>query len=256
MVPNNAYLIAIGRLPARADAMKTIAERLGSWERKPLPPSNIEAKPAPPPPAGRKLILVDRPGAAQADIRMGLVGATQRDADYFAELIAATIVGAEPMGRMFLDLREKRGLVYDVRTEHVAFDDAGIVSTVTQARNEAAGEAIQAVLDHLDRMATEPVTARELADAKSLIEGNFLLRLEPQAGLVDELMVERTQRLPPDYLDTWTQRVEAVRAEDAQAAAKKYLSTRDMTIVVVGDAAKIGPALAKVGKFEVVKASR
>lgn len=250
MVPNNAYLIAIGKLPARADAMKLIVDQFGSWERKPLP----EVKPVPLPAAAAKLILVDRPGAAQADVRMGRIAATQRDPDYFAEIEASVIAGSVPMGRMFLDLREKRGLVYDVRTEHVAFDDAGIVSTVTQVRNEAVGEALQAILDHLDRMAMEPVSARELTDAKSLVAGNFLLRLEPQAGLADELTIDRVQKLPENYLETWRTRVEAVRTEDVQAAAKKYLATRDMVVVVVGDAAKIGPSLAKIGKFEVVKA--
>jgi len=230
MVPNNAYLIAVGKLPARAEAMKMVSDQFGSWERKALPEVKAEQMPA----SGRRLILVDRPGAMQADIRMGRIGATRRDPDYFAELVAATIAGAE----------------------HVELDEAGMVSTALQARNDAAGEALQAAMERLDRMAAEPVAARELADAKSRIEGSFALRLEPQAGLVDELMVEQTQRLPRNYMDTWTQRVEAVTAQDAQAAAKKYLTSLDMTIVVAGDAAKIGLSLEKIGRFEVMKAGQ
>jgi predicted Zn-dependent peptidase len=249
LVPNNASLLLVGKLPARADVLKSIENQFGSWQKKPLP----EVPVAPLPKPVRKLILVDRPGALQADVRMGTMAATQRDAAYFPELAAALIAGSVPMGRMFQDLREKRGFVYDVRTEHSAFDEAGILSTVTQVRNEVAGEAIQAVLDHLDRMTSEPVSARELADAKSLAEGNFLLTLETQAGLLDELMVEKIQKLPPDFLDTWRAHMEAVRAEEVQAAAKRYMSPQEMVVVVVGDASKIGASLAKIGKFEVVK---
>jgi zinc protease len=230
MVPNNAYLIAIGKLPARAETMKAVSDRFGSWEKKAVP----EVKGSPLPAPARRLILVDRPGATEAAVRMGKIGATQRDADYFAELVAAAIAGSED----------------------VAFDDAGIVATALQARNEGVSDALQAAMERLDRMAAQPVTARELADAKSLIEGRFALRLEPQAGLADELMAEQTQRLPRNYLDTWMQRVEAVTAEEAQAAAKKYLSTQDMAIVVAGDAAKIGGALEKIGRFEAGKAGQ
>jgi zinc protease len=249
LTPNNAHFILIGKLPARADTMKLVADYFGSWERKAMPAIAAAAAPAP----SKKLILVDRPGATQADVRMGKIAATQRDPQYFAEIAAALVAGAVPMGRMFQDLRENRGFVYDVRTEHVAFDEAGILSTITQVRNDVAGDAIQAILAHLDRMADEPVTARELADAKSFVTGNFLLRLEPQTGLADELMIERIQNLPGGYLASWTSRVQAVRPEEVQAAAKKYMSTRDMVVVVAGDAAKIGPSLAKIGKFEVVK---
>ncbi len=249
MVPNNAYLIAVGKLPARADTMKLITDDFGTWERKTLP----EVKPEPLPQAARKLILVDRPGSPQADVRMGTIAATQHDADYFGEITASLIVGGVPMGRMFHDLREQRGFVYDIRAEHVAFDEAGILTETTQVRNEAAGETVRAMMNHLDRMAAEPVTEQELADAKSQETGSFLLRLEPQAGLIDELMIDRVQKLPANYPETWRGLEDAVTAADVQAAAKKYMNTGGMVVVVVGDAAKIGPALEKVGKFEVMK---
>ena len=253
LVPNNAFLIMVGRLPARADAMKIVTERLGTWERRSLP----EPVRAPLPPAAARVILVDRPGAVQADVRMGKIAATQRDPDYFAEIAGATIVGSVPIGRMFLDLREKRALTYDIRADPLAFDEAGILSFSTQVRNEVAGEAIRAMLDHLDRMAAEPVTDKELADAKGAAAGSFLLRLEPQAGLADELMVGRIQGLAANYLETWRPRMEAVKPDEIQAAARKFMSTRDSVVVVVGDAAKIqdslAAALSKIGKLEVVK---
>ena len=252
LAPNNASLIVVGKLPARGDVLKLITSQFGDWPQKSIPDVPQASLPAP----ARKLLLVDRPGALQAEVRMGKIAATQRDPLYFPELAASIIVGGVPTGRMFLDLREKRGLVYDVRTEHVAFDEAGILSTVMQVRNEVAGEAIQAALDQLDRMASGPVTDQELADAKSFASGRFLLSLETQTGLLDELMIEKIQKLPADYLDLWRSHMEAVRPEEVQAAARKFMSTGDMVVVVAGDAAKLGPALAKIGKFELVKAGQ
>jgi zinc protease len=252
LVPNNAYVIAVGRLPALAETMKLMTDRFGSWEKKPLP--EVKAAPLPPTRTERRLILIDRPGAPQVDVRMGTLGAVQRDADYFAEVIASAIVGGVPGGRLFADLREKRGLAYDARTDHLAFDYAGVLMASTQVRADAAGEAVQAVLDHLDAMAASPVTEQELARAKARITGSFLLRLEPQAGLMDELAIDRVQKLPASYLETWRARMDAVSAADVQAAAKKYMTTSAYVVVVVGDAAKVGPQLQKIGKFEVMKA--
>jgi zinc protease len=251
LVPNNAFLIAVGRLPARAEMMKLVADHFGTWEKKPL--SEPKPEPLPAPLKERRLILIDRPGAVQVDMRVGHMAAVQRDPDYFAEVIASAIVGAVPAGRLFADLREKRGFAYDARTEHQAFDEAGVLSAATQVRPEVAAQALQALLDHLDAMAATPVTDSELTRARGQITGSFLFRLETQAGLMDELMIDKVQKLPAAWLETWRTRMEAVTAADVQAAAKKYLATAGSVIVVVGDAAKIGPSLEKIGKFEVVK---
>ena len=239
LAPNNAFLIMLGRIPARADAVKMITERLGAWDQKVLP----EAKPEPLPKPAKKLILFDNPGAAQVEVRLGKIAATQRDADYFAELVGLTIAGGVPVSP-------------DVRIEHAAFDEAGYLSASLQVSNAAAGEALQGMLTRLDRIAAGPITGKELADAKGFAEGRFLLQLETQAGLADELMVEKIQGLPANYLELWRTRMEAVKPEEVQAAAQKYLSTQDSVIVVVGDASKIQESLGKVGKFEVMKGGK
>jgi zinc protease len=248
-VPNNAFLILVGKLPARAEALKAISAQFGSWEQKPVP----EYKPAAPPAGKKRLILVDRPGSVQADVHMGKVGATMRNQDYFPEIIGSTIVGAGPNSRMFLDIREKRGFAYDVHTETASLNDAGTFSAVTQVRNEVAAEALQAVMDHLDRMAAEPVEKQELTDAKSEANGHFLLRMEPQAGLADQLAAMKVQGLPRDFLESYTTRVNSVEPDQIQAAAKKYLASGDDAVVVVGDAEKLKGTLEKLGRFEVVK---
>jgi zinc protease len=249
LVPNNAFLIIVGKLPARTQAMKTIADLFGTWQQKPVP----EYAPAAPPVPKKQLILVDRPGSVQADVRMGRIAANRHDSDYFPESVGSMILGAGPNSRLFLDIREKRGFAYDVHTETGAYSDAGTFAAVTQVRNEVAAEALGGIMEHLDRMAKEPVGKEELTDAKSSANGFFLLRLEPQAGLADQLVEMKIQNLPRNYLETYTTRINSVEPDQIEAAAKKYIATENDAIVVVGDAAKIGEPLSKLGKFEVVK---
>ena len=250
LVPNNATLILVGSLPAKTTVQKSITALFGSWQQKALP----EYKPAAVPAAGRQLVLVNRPGSVQADIEIGRTAAVRKDADYFPEVVASVVLGSGTNSRLFMDIREKKGYAYDAHTELTPLDEAGTMAAVTQIRNEVASEGVAAVIDHLDRMGREPVSSEELRDAKNFANGMFLMRLEPQAGLADQLVTMKVQNLPKDYLETYTTKVNSVEPEQIQRVAKKYISSENSTIVVVGDAAALAKPLEKLGKFTVVQA--
>jgi len=249
LVPNNAWLILVGKLPARDEILRTVTTQFGKWDQKKVP-----AYLAPKPPAPkRELVLIDRPGSVQADMRMGRLAATFNDPDYFPETVGGIIEGGGPNSRLFLDIREKRGFAYDVHTEVAPLADGGTFSAVTQVRNEVVADALQGILEHLDRMANQPVERQELTDAKSYANGVFLLGMEPQRGLADKLVQIKVMNLPKNYLETYTTKINSVEPDQIEAAAKKYMATGNDTIVVVGDAAAIEKPLEKFGTVRVVK---
>jgi zinc protease len=251
LIPNNGNLILLGKLPPRAETLKLIERQFGTWQSKPAP-AGPEAKL---PPARRRIVLVDRPGSVQADIHLGQLALTRSDPDYFPLIVGGIILGQGPGSRMFANIREKQGFAYDAHSEIDTYKDAGIFAAVTQVRNDVIGQALQAVIDELEGMAKTPVAAEELADAKNYASGLFLLRLETQSGLADQLNTMKLLGLPNDYLEKYTERIRAVQPPAIQAAAKKYVAPAEAAIVVVGDAQKIGPALEKFGKPEIVKAN-
>jgi predicted Zn-dependent peptidase len=121
-------------------------------------------------------------------------------------------------------------------------------------RNEVIEPALKAVLAELDQMATKPVENSELTNTKNYISGLYLLRLETQEGVANQLNAMKTMGLPNAYLETYVTRVRSVEPEQILAAARKYMTPADAAIVVVGDAAKIGDALKKFGDVTVTKA--
>jgi predicted Zn-dependent peptidase len=173
--------------------------------------------------------------------------------NFFPETVGTLIEGGGPNSRLFLDIREKRGYAYDVHTELLGLTDAGTLSVVTQVRNDVVADALQGILDHLDRMAKEPVGKQEVTDSKSYANGVFLLGLEPQRGLADRLAQIQVMNLPKDYLETYTARIDSVEPDQIESMAKKYMAPDNDAIVVVGDASKIQQSLEKIGTFEVVK---
>jgi len=249
LVPNNAVLLLVGQFPPREETLKLISDHFAAWKEKPLP----HAPPKKFPDAKRQLVLIDRPGSVQADIHIGRLAATRTDPDYYALVVANAILGGGTSSRLFLDVREKQGLAYDAHSELDRRKDAGVVTAVTQVRNEEAGRGLEAVLDNLSQMAKTPVITAELADVKNYISGGFLISLETQAALADQIDLVETMDLPDDYLEKFTARVRSVEPGEIQAAAQKYLDPAKATIVVVGDAAQIAKSLEKFGPVHVEK---
>jgi zinc protease len=250
LVPNNAVLLLVGQLPPRAETLKLVRDHFGSWNDKPVPSAPAKNFPE----SKRQLVLVDRPGSVQADIHIGRLAITRTDPDYYPLLVGNAILGGGASSRLFLDVREKKSFAYDAHSELDRRKDAGVVTAVTQVRNEVVEPAVEAVLDNLSHMAQAPVTAEELSDIKNYISGSFLISLETQASLTDQIDLVKTMGLPSDYLEMFTTRVRSVEPDQIQAAARRYLAPEKDTIVVVGDAAQIEKSLDKFGPVQVEKA--
>ncbi len=251
LVPNNATLLLIGKLPARDELLKTIAAQFGSWKQAPLPAEPKMDTPAP----KRQIVLVDRPGSVQADIRVGRLAPTRVSPEFFPLIVGSNVLGGGTNSRMFKDIREKEGFAYDAHSGYNTHRVSSDFGAVTEVRNEVLEPALNAVFAELEGMAGAPVPAAELANVQNYMAGMYLLRLETQEGVAAQLNNMKTLGLPNDYLETYVQKVRSVTPDQIQAVARKYMAPADAAVVVVGDASKIGDALKKFGDVTVVKAN-
>ncbi len=249
LVPNNAALILLGKLPAHDDVMKMITAGFAAWPKRGLPAAPTVVTPAP----KRQIILVDRPGSVQADIHAGRLAPTRISSEYFPLSVGNNILGGGGSSRMFADIRERDGYAYDAHSEYVTNREAASFAAVTEVRNDVIEPALKEVLDEMNRMATQPVTAVELSNFKNYMSGLYLLRLETQDGLANQLNGMKTLGLPENYLETYVTRVRSVEPGQIEAVGKNYMAPDQAAIVVVGDAAVIGDALKKFGQVTVVK---
>jgi zinc protease len=249
LVPNNAALILIGKLPALDSVVKNITANFGGWTRKDLPAAPKIDAPAP----KRQIILVDRPGSVQADIHAGRLAPTRLTSEFFPMIVGSNILGGGGSSRMFQDIRERDGFAYDAHSEYATSRDAATFAAVTEVRNEVVEPALKEVLEELDKMANQQVTKEELSGVKNYMSGIYLLRLETQDGLANQLNGMKTLGMPENYLETYVTRVRSVEEDQILAVAKKYMSSEHAAIVIVGDASKIGDAVKKFGEVTVVK---
>jgi zinc protease len=248
--PNNALLVMVGAVPARDELQKMVQAHFGSWAKK----DKVEEPKAPIPPAKRSIVLVDRPGSVQADIRAGQVAVTRASPDYFPLVVSNNILGGGANSRMFVNIRERLGYAYQANSAFSALKDSGYFSTITEVRNEVLEPAMTEMLKEMGDMAKAPVEARELTDVKNYITGSYVVRMASPAGLATQLATVRMMGMTDDYLERYVSRVRSVEPGQIKSASSKYIAPANASIVVVGDASKIGKALEKFGDVKMEKA--
>jgi predicted Zn-dependent peptidase len=247
--PNNALLVIVGDIsPLEAGAQ--IERVFGDWETGPVP----DFLDYPQAELGDTSVIyvVDRPESEQATIQLGNRGINARNPDRYALTVVNTALGAGASSRLFENLREDKGYTYGIRSRFGRPNDTSTFRVISDVDQVHAADAIREILTELETIRGEPISNDELADTKGLLIGNFALAIEDPADFASQLSGRHLTGIPIAELNTHLQSLAAVSAEEAQAAAARYIDTEDPIIVVVGDAEVLVPQLEEIGEVVVV----
>jgi zinc protease len=245
-VPNNAMVIAYGDITLK-QLVGYLDRAFEGWKRGDVA---VVKLPEIQPPAKARVLLIDRPGSVQTSLLLGGLGIERNNPDYFAMLVMNHILGGGPASRLFMNLREDKGYTYSASSEFDGSSFPGIVLTETDVRNQVTEGALHELQVELDRIRTQPVSDKELENAKHALIGRFALSLESPRALVSNLATQKLYGLPENYWDTYPQQVEAITAEDIKRVASKYYRADRLQVVAVGDAATVRKTLEKYGDVE------
>lgn len=245
--PAGSALVVAGDVTP-GEAVRLAEERFGDWAGAPPPFSEPEAVPHPSP-AG--VVLVDRPGSVQAEIRAGHVGISWTDEDYIPVQVMNQLLGGAHSSRLNQNLRERNGYTYSVTSGFTARRHRGPFVVSTAVQSEVAGPAIREILHEVRELREAPVSAGELEDVRSYLAGIFPLRLETVTGILGRLVQLATYGLPDDYFEHYRSRILEVSADEVLRVARKHLRPQEMAVVVVGDAAQLRGPLEELGIGEI-----
>ena len=229
--PSRAALIVVGDVQPSA-ALRLLEAQFGGWKAD-AAASRAPRRAAPQLQRGQ-LYLVDRPGAAQSEIRIGWVGAARATPDYFALQVLNTILGGSFTSRLNQNLRERHGYAYgagssfDLRLAPGPFVAAAAVQT------DKTAPALQEFFNELRGIAA-PVGADELAKAKNYLALGFPGEFETIADVSRRLEELIVYELPEDTFERYIDGIQAVTAADVQKAAAAYIQPSRFAVVVVGD---------------------
>ena len=174
--------------------------------------------------------------SAQAQVLIGQPGIRRADPDFLAVMLGNQILGGGGFAsRLMEEVREKRGLVYGVYSSFNPGLDAGAFQIGLQTRPDQAAEALKVTREVLAHYIAEGPTDKELRDAKDNLIGGFALRVDSNAKLLGNVTNIAWNGLPLDYLDHWTDRVEALTKDDVRnAMARMVQPGKEVTVVLGG----------------------
>jgi zinc protease len=250
--PQGGGLIVVGDVDAgEVEAMAR--ERLGSWTGAPAPVADFAVEPAT---RERRVWIVDRPGSVQSEIRVGHVGVARDTPDYFGLAVSNMVLGGMFTSRLNLNLRERHGFTYGVRSRFAYRSQPGFFQVSTSVGNEVTGPAVREILAEIEAMADTGPTDDEVAAARDYAAGVFGLHLETASDVATRVSQLVVYGLRDDYYRDYRDAVRSVSREHAAEAAKRQVRPAESQIVLVGDASQIAAPLEalELGPVEVLPA--
>jgi zinc protease len=223
------------------DEVLPLAERmLAGWEGAPPALPEITGRPRF---TQRSVHVIDRPGAVQSELRIGQPGISRNTPDHAALVVANAVLGGTFTSRLNLNLRERNGFTYGVRSRFAFRRGPGPFSISTAIDTDVTASAVREALFELDRFVADGPDEDELVAVRDYIAGVFPLQLETTgqvAGRVAELLV---YGLPDSAWVSYRDDIRAVDVEAAHRAFAKVVQPEQATVVVVGDAERVRPEL-------------
>ena len=246
--PAGALLVVAGDVtPAKAQVLARAA--FGGWA------GALAATPPPPAPpakAGSDILLVNRPGSVQANIVIGNTTFAPTDPGYYSARVATQVLGGGPDSRLFLILREQKSWTYGAYAGLQRNRGLGFWQATFEGRTEVTDSALTEMLHQIDRIRTEAIPDSELRNAQNFLVGSFPLTIETPQQIAQVVTQAKLLGLAPDYLQLYRERLAAVTPLGARAAAQRIYRRNALTIVVVGDAAKLYDKLKAIAPVRLV----
>jgi zinc protease len=233
-----AHLYAAGKFDGKA-MEAAIRKGFSGWKRGSAPSVNL-----PKPRNEHRVETVDRPGAVQSTIYLGMPVTDPSSPDWVSLGVMNSLLGGSFGSRITSNIREQKGYTYSPNSQvSTRYRDGYWVETADVTTKDT-GASLKEILAEIKRLQGEPPSAQELKGIQNYLAGTFVLQNSSRAGIIAQLAFVDLHGLPADYLNTYVSRVYAVTPADVQQMASKYIQSDKATIVVVGDKKVIAEQIA------------
>jgi predicted Zn-dependent peptidase len=238
--PDHATILAIGDVTPDK-VMPLLEKSFGAWKASgaAAPKQTIAAVDEP---AERTVYIVDKPGAAQSQIRIGWIGVPRSTPDYFPLVVMNTILGGSFSSRLNMNLREQHGYTYGASSQFDMRAAAGPFSAAAGVQTDKTKESLTEFFNELNGI-LKPIPSEELSRAKNYVALRYPGGFETTSDISRQLENALVFRLPDNYFSTYVQNIQAVTAADVARVAQKYIAPGRFAVVVVGDQKAIEPGI-------------
>jgi zinc protease len=195
----------------------------------------------------RSIHLIDRPGAVQSTLMLGLPILIPSSPDYPALIVTDALLAGAWGSRIFRNIRENKGYTYSP-VSYIAnrYRDAHW-REIADVTTDVTGASLKEIFFEIDHLRSEPPPLEELSGIQNYVAGQFVRRNSTPVAIINQLRFIDLHGLGRDYLENFVRRVHAVTPADITRIAHTYLRPDQMTLVVVGDKSKVASQLEPYG---------
>lgn len=226
-----SYLYVVGRYDPNA-VESAIRQHLGEWKTG-APASKITVTPV----SRRGIYYIDRPGAVQSTLYIGLPTIDATSPEYLPLTVMNALLGGSFGSRITANIREQKGYTYSPRSTISTNLGAASWAEIADVTTNVTGASIREIVNEINRLRGEAPSADELRGIQNFLAGTFVLTNSSRAGIAGQLAFLDLYGLSEDYLRNYVQRVYALTPADVQRMAQTYVDPAKLAIVVVGDPA-------------------
>lgn len=242
---HRTHVYIVGRFDEK-EMKAAIGRNLRDWEVGRAPLINV-----PKPSFENAVHLIDRPGAIQSTICIGIPVADPSHDDHPAVAVTDGLLGGAMMSRITRNIREEKGYTYDTFSDISArYRNAYWVLTAAVA-TDVTGAALGEICGEIRRLRSEPPPEEELEDFRNLVSGLYLLRNASPASIASQLSFLDLHGLDGSYPTRYVRKVHAVTPVGVQEVAQTYWRDDRILMVVAGDREKIYDQLRPFGSIVV-----
>ncbi len=227
-----------------------VQQAFGGWAKASGALPSVEAKPRE---SGRRVLLVDKPGATQTYFALGNIGSRHGDPAEAAQDLVQTAFGGRFTSMLNTELRVKSGLTYGAgsRIERPRQPGAATISSFT--KTDSTKQAIDMTIATLERLHKDGLDAKTIDSAKHYVAGQFAPDLETAPQLAAKLVEMALYGDSRDAVDGYLDRIAAATPAQVAEARTVFPDTQDLVIVAIGDASKIRDTMKAYGPLTEMK---
>ena len=240
-VPNNAALVVAGDISM--GELRALADKaFGSWARG----AAVRAGLGTPDTTNARVIIVDKPGSPQTQLRVAGIGAARSSPDFRALQVMNNALGGLFSSRINMNLREQHGYSYGAYSNFVFRRGAGPFVVSGGVRTDATAPAVTEIFKEIAGMLEKAMTDAELRNSKDSLANSLPGSFETSQNTVNSFSNIFVYDLGLDYYTRYAQQVNAVTAEQALEVARRYLVPGRLVVIAVGDRSAIEAELRKL----------
>jgi len=183
----------------------------------------------------RALVVIDRPGASQSTLRLGLPVVDPSNRDYVPLVVTDSLLGGSFGSRITSNIREQKGYTYSPFSQLSSRKKSALWIQNADVTTAVTGASLKEIDAEIARLRAEPPSAAELKGIQNYLAGTFVLRNSSRTGIANQLEFLELHGLPDSYLTGFVNRVHAVTPDEVTRITKTYIKPEEMTLVVVGD---------------------